>query len=114
MVKQVIEIAPWNYYTHVRLMAAEEGGKQWQTLARHAKTVNARYPSDATVLVYLARAEDKLAHTKSAKAAYQQCIEQGDKAFFDEFLREKVIEQGCQRNYEVATEYVQKLEGEQP
>lgn len=73
--QEVLQVAPWNYYAHIRLMVAEEGLRQWQTLAKHAMEVSARYPSDATVLVYLARAYRWLDKTKDAKNAYQKVLE---------------------------------------
>jgi len=73
--QQALQSAPWNYYAHVRLMIAEEGMRQWQTLAKHAADVYLRYPSDATVLVYLARANRWLNNTNDAKAAYRKVLE---------------------------------------
>jgi tetratricopeptide (TPR) repeat protein len=73
--QETLQIAPWNYYAHVRLMIAEEGMRQWQTLAKHAKEVYLHYPSDATVLVYLARANRWLNNTGDAKNAYQKVLE---------------------------------------
>ena len=73
--QQVLQSAPWNYYAHVRLMVAEEGLRQWQTLAKHADDVQRRYPSDATILVYLARANRWLNNTGDAKAAYREVLE---------------------------------------
>ena len=72
---QVLEIAPWNYYAHVRLMSAEEGQEKWGVLAQHAKEVSIRYPSDATVLVYLARAEAKQGNKAEAQAAYRKVLQ---------------------------------------
>lgn len=73
--QEVMKVAPWNYYAHVRLMVAEEGMRQWQTLASHARTVAARYPSDATILVYLARAEARQGNIDSARAVYADVLE---------------------------------------
>lgn len=73
--QETLEISPWNYYAHVRLMIAEEGMRQWQTLAKHAQEVYLHYPSDATVLVYWARANRWLNNTGDAKNAYQQVLE---------------------------------------
>lgn len=70
----VIKIAPWNYFAHVRLLIAEEGQKQWKTMARHALEVYQRYPTDATVLVYLARAYKQLGETSKARQAYTQVL----------------------------------------
>lgn len=73
--KETLSVAPWNYYAHVRLMIAEEGLRQWETLAKHATEVYLRYPSDATVIVYLARANRWLGNNKEAKKAYQKVLE---------------------------------------
>ncbi len=72
---KALKIAPWNYYAHVRLMISEEGEKKWGALAKHAKNVNQRYPSDATVLVYLARANDWMKKNKEARRAYEKVLE---------------------------------------
>jgi len=72
---KVLEVAPWNYYAHVRLMKTEEALKQWEKLFKHADAVNLRYPSDATILVYLARASHKLGNTKQAKEFYNKVSE---------------------------------------
>jgi tetratricopeptide (TPR) repeat protein len=73
--QEALDVAPWNYYAHVRLMIAEEGMRQWETLADHANEVYQRYPSDATVLVYGARANRWLNNTKQARNAYQKVLE---------------------------------------
>ncbi|KPJ92299.1 MAG: hypothetical protein AMJ53_09655 [Gammaproteobacteria bacterium SG8_11] len=73
--QETLEIAPWNYYAHIRLMIAEEGMRQWKTLANHANDVYMHYPSDATVLVYLARANRWLNNNKEAKEAYLKVLE---------------------------------------
>lgn len=72
---KVLEVAPWNYYAHVRLMMSEEGEKKWATLATHAENVSQHYPSDATVLVYLGRANDWLKNNKAARQAYEKVLE---------------------------------------
>ena len=71
----VLKVAPWNYYAHLRLMVAEEGQRQWQTLASHARAVASRYPSDATILVYLARAEARQGNKDGARTAYAMVID---------------------------------------
>jgi tetratricopeptide (TPR) repeat protein len=73
--QQALDVAPWNYYAHVRLMIAEEGMRQWQTLEKHASEVHMRYPSDATVLVYLARANRWMNNIKDAKNAYEKVLQ---------------------------------------
>ncbi len=73
--KEVLAVAPWNYYAHIRLMAAEEGQRQWQTLAQHAREAAARFPGDATFLVYLARAEAQRGEAGVARGAYEKVLE---------------------------------------
>ena len=72
---RVLKVAPWNYYAHLRLMVSEEGERKWQTLARHAVEVHDRYPSDATVLVYLARAKAQLKDREAARSAYRKVLQ---------------------------------------
>lgn len=72
---KVIEVAPWNYYAHIRLMQTEETLKEWEKLFKHSDAVHQRYPSDATVLVYMARASHKLGNKKQAKDFYNKVIE---------------------------------------
>jgi len=68
--RQVIAESAWDYTAHQRLLVAEEGQREWKILADHAEKVTDRYPSDATALVYLARAHAWLGNTKAAKEAY--------------------------------------------
>ena len=72
---RVIEVSPWNYYAHIRLMRAEEALKQWEELSKHASAVHQRYPSDATVLIYLARANLRLDNRQAAKNYYGKVLE---------------------------------------
>ena len=72
---KVLEVAPWNYFAHVRLMISEEGEKKWDALAKHAKIASQHYPSDATILVYLARANDWLKNYNEARQAYEKVLE---------------------------------------
>jgi tetratricopeptide (TPR) repeat protein len=73
--QRVLAVAPGNYYGHVRLMVAEEGLQQWRSLADHASEVAALYPSDATILVYLARARAWQGNVAAARAAYERVLE---------------------------------------
>jgi tetratricopeptide (TPR) repeat protein len=73
--RSALGVAPYNYYGHVRLMVAEEGLQQWQALAEHASELSARYPSDATILVYLARARAWQGNVAAARAAYERVLE---------------------------------------
>ncbi|MDQ6961961.1 MAG: tetratricopeptide repeat protein [Mariprofundaceae bacterium] len=73
--QQVIAVSPWNYSAHESLMRCEEGLKQWETLAKHARDVSSYYPSVVAPYVYLARADLWLGQTDKAYAAYQQVLE---------------------------------------
>ncbi len=73
--KKILEVAPWNYHAHVRLMATEEALKQWSDLEKHARSVAERYPSDADAFVFLGRAYRMLGNDKAAKQAYQKVLE---------------------------------------
>ncbi|MDQ7002581.1 MAG: tetratricopeptide repeat protein [Ghiorsea sp.] len=72
--KQVIGQSPYHYTAHVRLMACEAGLRQWGTLEQHSKSIAAYYPSDATILVYLARAYVWQDEKEQAKATYQRVL----------------------------------------
>lgn len=72
---KALEKAPWNYFAHIRLMQTEQALKQWQQLSIHAQAVHPRYPSDATILLYVARASDKLGDSKQAKLFYNKVLE---------------------------------------
>ncbi len=72
--KQVIGQSPYQYTAHVRLMACEEGLRKWETLEQHSQSMAAYYPSDATILVYLARAYAWQDKEEQAKATYQRVL----------------------------------------
>ena len=71
---QVLHMSHWNYTAHVRLMLAEEGLRTWDSLREHAAQLAKTYPSDATALVYLARANAWQGDVAAAKAAYQKVL----------------------------------------
>jgi len=71
---QALRMSHWNYTAHVRLMIAEEGLRKWDALAEHAAQLANTYPSDATALVYLARAKAWQGDVAAAKAAYQKVL----------------------------------------
>ena len=73
--RKALEAAPWNYYAHLRLMVAEEGLREWQNLLDHTGELHRRYPSDATVLVYRARAQLWLGDKKAGRETYQQVLQ---------------------------------------
>ena len=71
---QVLTASHWNYTAHVRLMLAEEGMGKWSALAQHARDLAEAYPSDATALVYLARANAWQGNVAAASVAYKQAL----------------------------------------
>ncbi len=71
---QVLTLSHWNYTAHVRLMIAEEGQRQWTTLAGHAAQLSKAYPSDTTALVYLARAYAWQDNKADAKKIYNDVL----------------------------------------
>jgi tetratricopeptide (TPR) repeat protein len=87
--------------------------QQSRLLAQAYEVQGAAYLQQGDILRRQQETEGSRARFELARTAYQNCVKQGDKAFFDQILHEKFIEQGCQRYSEVAQEYLQKLEGEQ-
>lgn len=73
--RKVLAENAWDYTAHVRIMACEEAMSRWEDLARHAAQVSERYPADATILVYWARAESALRNTRKARQLYDQVLE---------------------------------------
>lgn len=73
--REILAESAWDYTAHTRIMACEEAMSRWDDLAKHAAEVAGRYPSDATVLVYWARAEAARRNTARAKALYLQVLE---------------------------------------
>lgn len=72
--KQVLAQTPYNYLAHIRLMVCEEGLRKWETLAKHSLSLSAHYPSDASILVYLARAYAWQGKTELAKNTYRKVL----------------------------------------
>lgn len=73
--KWVLSSAPGNYLAHLRLLVAEEGLKDWKTMSAHAENLAKRYPSDATVWVYAARAAAWLGNDTRAADAYHRVLQ---------------------------------------
>jgi len=73
-INSVINISKFNYIAHTRLMSCEENLKQWDKLQKHAEEIIQYYPSDATTLVYLARAYSHNSNNIKAKETYQQVL----------------------------------------
>jgi tetratricopeptide (TPR) repeat protein len=66
----ILTQSPWDYTAHVRLLVCEEALKQWEALEAHAAALARVYPSDATALVYLARARAQRKNAAGAREAY--------------------------------------------
>ena len=73
--QDVIKISNWNYLAHTRLMTCEDNLKQWDKLEKHAETLSVYYPSDATILVYLARAYSHTNKNAKARETYKQVLQ---------------------------------------
>lgn len=71
---EVLKLSHWNYVAHVRLMIAEEGMKNWETLQSHASQLSKVYPTDVATLVYLARAYAWQGNKDSAKSIYRKVL----------------------------------------
>ncbi|RZU47385.1 tetratricopeptide repeat protein [Fluviicoccus keumensis] len=69
--RKALELAPWNYTAAIRLMAALEAQKDWKALAKVGVDMAERFPSDATILVYLARAQNALGWKNEAAISWQ-------------------------------------------
>lgn len=73
--RKIVAVSSWDYTAHTRLLACEDGQRKWDEMARHAAELAARFPSDATALVYGARAQAGLGNVRKAKAAYAQVLD---------------------------------------
>jgi tetratricopeptide (TPR) repeat protein len=73
--RAVLQLSPWDYTAHVRLMVAEEALKQWAVLENHARDVSQAFASDATSLIYLARARAWQRNVTGARQAYAKVLE---------------------------------------
>jgi tetratricopeptide (TPR) repeat protein len=82
---------------------------QYRLVAQAYETEGAAYLQEADLLLRQERADEAKPLLDNAKAAYQQCINQGKKVVIDDVLTSQVIKDGCQRYYTVAEEYVTKL-----
>ena len=87
--------------------------RQYRLLAQAYEVLGAAYLQQGAVLQGQREVEQSRARLELAKDAYQSCIEQGNRAPFDEILQEKVIAQGCRRNIQIAEEYLQRIGEEQ-
>ncbi len=70
----VLNISPLNYSANIKLMIAEEGLAEWENLLNRATELAHYYPADATVYVYLARANIWLGNNDKAFSAYHEVL----------------------------------------
>lgn len=70
----LIALSPWHPTAHKRLLAAEQGLRSWEALAKHARDLSAHYPEDMDALVYLARASIWLGDRDGARDAYVRLL----------------------------------------
>ena len=56
-------------------MPAQQALKQWTQLEKHALSARQYFPSDATFIVYLARASHKLGKKNNANTWYKKVLE---------------------------------------
>ncbi len=73
--RAVLAKCAWNYTAHVRLLACEEGLRNWSAMVTHARMLVLRYPSDAALWVYLGRAEARLGSKDQAIQSYQRVLQ---------------------------------------
>jgi len=71
---QVLAFSPFNYTAHIDRMVCEEGLRDWRVLEKHAAYLTAYYPSDATILVYLARAYAWQGQKERAASIYRRVL----------------------------------------
>jgi tetratricopeptide (TPR) repeat protein len=81
---------------------------QHRLVAQAYETEGAAYLQEADLLLRQDRPGESQPLLDKAKAAYQQCIDQG-KRVVDAVLESQIIEQGCRRYYAVADEFLQTL-----
>jgi len=72
--RQILAQSPNHYLANLRLLVCEEALRKWNTLAKHSMAMSAYYPSDASFLVYLARAYAWQGKHQLARSAYQRVL----------------------------------------
>jgi tetratricopeptide (TPR) repeat protein len=84
--------------------------RQYRLLAQAYEDQGAAYLQQGLILQGQGKTAESRAHLELARTAYQACIDQGDKAFYDQILHQQVIEQGCQRYMNVTQERLKSLD----
>jgi tetratricopeptide (TPR) repeat protein len=85
--------------------------RQYRLLAQAYETQGAAYLQQGLLLAAQQQAEGSRASLERARAAYQNCVDQGAKAPFDRILQDQVIGQGCRHFYDRTVEFLQSVEG---
>ncbi|MFA6015606.1 MAG: hypothetical protein WC742_11130 [Gallionellaceae bacterium] len=73
--QKIIQLSNWDYTAHLQIMICDEAQRKWTPLQQRATQLAAHYPTDATALIYLARAEAWLGDVPKANAAYARVLE---------------------------------------
>lgn len=73
--QKVIDVSPQDYTANLRMLICLEGLQRWEDMSKLANNMAARYPSDTSMAVYLARAEIWRGNNKAAKNAYLKVLE---------------------------------------
>ncbi len=72
--QHVVDGAVWNYTAHMRLLVCEQGLKNWRGVKERSQRLAARYPSEISPWLYLARASSKMGDGDYAINAYRQVL----------------------------------------
>ncbi len=72
--QHVVNTAVWNYAAHLRLLVCDQGMKNWSRVKERARKLAARYPSEKTPWLYLARASNEMGDRDHAIGAYRQVL----------------------------------------
>ncbi|THB71245.1 MAG: tetratricopeptide repeat protein [Gammaproteobacteria bacterium] len=72
--KQVLEVSPWNYTAHMKIILCEQAQKRWATLKSHTQALIKHYPTDTTLQVFLARAYANLDEGDNAVKTYKKVL----------------------------------------
>lgn len=71
---KILKKSPANYTASLRLMVSLSGQKKWQQLATLSQKVSKLYPTQASPLLYLARANVWSGNKTQAKQTYQSVL----------------------------------------
>lgn len=72
--RETLEMSANDYTAYLRLIVADEGLRDWPAMKKHAEILSEHYPSDATALVYLARAHVWMGNASAARKVYADVL----------------------------------------